>query len=324
MKSPVRIAVTGAAGQICYALLFRIAAGEMLGSDQPIILQLLELPSAVKALEGVVMELDDAVFPLVVDVVVTDDMDVAFKDADYALLLGSKPRGAGMERSDLLAANGGIFKRQGHALNNNANPNVKVVVVGNPANTNAYTAMQNAPDIAPKNFTALTRLDHNRATAQLASKTTTNVSDIKKIIIWGNHSSTQYPDLNHAMVSGIPAHDLVDRQWYENNYIPKIAKRGAEIIDARGASSAASAASAVIDHMRDWVFGTSTDDWVSMAVVSNGNYGIKEGLIYSFPVVCENGEYTVVEGLAIDDFSRYKMHCTQQELEQERDEVAKI
>ncbi len=324
MKSPVRVAVTGAAGQICYSLLFRIAAGEMLGSDQPVIFQLLEITPAMKALEGVVMEIDDCAFPLVAGFVLTDDVNVAFKDADYALLVGAKPRVAGMERSDLLEANGGIFKIQGKALNDNASPGVKVVVVGNPANTNANTAMINAPDLDPKNFTALMRLDHNRALAQLAAQTDADVSDIKKMIIWGNHSTTQYPDLSHTTVGGKPAHDLVDRSWYENDYIPRVAKRGAEIIDARGASSAASAANGAIDHIRDWIMGTPEGDWTSMAVPSDGSYGIPEGLTYSFPVTCSNGEYQIVQGLDIDDFSRERMEITQKELEEERDAVAKI
>ncbi len=324
MKSPVRVAVTGAAGQICYSLLFRIAAGEMLGSDQPVIFQLLEITPAMKALEGVVMEIDDGAFPLVAGFVLTDDVNVAFKDADYALLVGAKPRVAGMERSDLLEANGGIFKVQGKALNDNASHGVKVVVVGNPANTNANTAMINAPDLKAENFTALTRLDHNRALAQLAAETKSDVSDIKKMIIWGNHSTTQYPDLSHTTVGGKPAHDLVDRSWYENDYIPRVAKRGAEIIDARGASSAASAANAAIDHIRDWIMGTPEDDWTSMAVPSDGSYGIPEGLTYSFPVTCKNGEYEIVQGLEIDDFSRERMEITQKELEEERDAVAKI
>ena len=324
MKSPVRVAVTGAAGHICYSLLFRIAAGEMFGSDQPVIFQLLEIPPAMKALEGVVMEIDDCAYPLVAGFVLTDDVNVAFKDVDYALLVGAKPRSAGMERSDLLEANGGIFKIQGKALNDHASRDVKVVVVGNPANTNANTAMINAPDLNPKNFTALTRLDHNRALAQLAAKTNSDVSDIKKMIIWGNHSTTQYPDLSHATIAGKPAHDLVDRSWYENDYIPRVAKRGAEIIDARGASSAASAANAAIAHIRDWVMGTPEGDWTSMAVPSDGSYGIAEGLTYSFPVTCNNGEYEIVQGLEIDKFSRERMEVTQKELEEERDAVAKI
>jgi len=324
MKSPVRVAVTGAAGQICYSLLFRIAAGEMLGSDQPVIFQLLEIPSAMKALEGVVMEIDDCAYPLVAGFVLTDDVNVVFKDVDYALLVGAKPRSAGMERSDLLEANGGIFKIQGKALNDHASRDVKVVVVGNPANTNANTAMINAPDLNPENFTALTRLDHNRALAQLAAGTKSDVSAIKKMIIWGNHSTTQYPDLSHTTVGGKPAHDLVERSWYENDYIPRVAKRGAEIIDARGASSAASAANSAIAHIRDWVMGTPEGDWTSMAVPSDGSYGIPEGLTYSFPVTCKNGEYEIVQGLEIDEFSRERMEITQRELEEERDAVAKI
>ncbi len=324
MKSPVRVAVTGAAGQIGYSLLFRIAAGEMLGSDQPVIFQLLEITPALKALEGVVMEIDDCAYPLVAGFVLTDDVNVAFKDVDYALLVGAKPRGAGMERSDLLEANGGIFKVQGKALNGHASRDVRVVVVGNPANTNANTAMINAPDLNPKNFTALTRLDHNRALAQLAAETKSDVSDIKKMIIWGNHSTTQYPDLSHATVAGKPAHDLVKRSWYENDYIPRVAKRGAEIIEARGASSAASAANAAIAHIRDWVTGTPEGNWTSMAVPSDGSYGIPEGLTYSFPVTCSNGEYEIVQGLEIDDFSRERMEISQRELEEESDAVARI
>ena len=324
MKSPVRVVVTGAAGQIGYSLLFRIAAGEMLGSDQPIIFQLLEITPALKALEGVVMEIDDCAYPLVAGFVLTDDVNVAFKDVDYALLVGAKPRGAGMERSDLLEANGGIFKVQGKALNDHASRDVRVVVVGNPANTNANTAMINAPDLNPKNFTALTRLDHNRALAQLAAETKSDVSDIKKMIIWGNHSTTQYPDLSHTTVAGKAAHDLVDRNWYENDYIPRVAKRGAEIIEARGASSAASAANAAIAHIRDWVMGTPEGNWTSMAVPSDGSYGIPEGLTYSFPVTCSNGEYSIVQGLEIDEFSQAKMDTTQKELEEERDAVANI
>ena len=323
MKKPARIAVTGAAGQICYSLLFRIAAGEMLGRDQPVVLQLLEMPAALKALEGVVMELDDCAFPLLADLVVTDDMNIAFKDIDYALLVGAKPRGPGMERSDLLGANSGIFKLQGRALNEYANPHAKVVVVGNPANTNAYTAMRHAPDMQQENFTALTRLDHNRALAQLARQTRVNSSDIKKVTIWGNHSSTQYPDLSNATVVGKPALDLIDRSWYENDYIIQVANRGAEIITARGLSSAASAANGVIGHIHDWVFGTAADDWTSMAVPSDGSYGIPQGLIYSFPVQCSGGKYHIVQDLAIDDFSHTKMQKTLQELQQEQATVTK-
>ena len=324
MKSPVRVAVTGAAGQIGYSLLFRIATGEMLGSDQPVILHMLEVTPAMKALEGVAMELDDCAYPLLDGCVLTDDANTAFKDVNYALLVGAKPRGPGMERSDLLEANGGIFKVQGKALNDNANRDVKVVVVGNPANTNAHTAMVSAPDLNPRNFTAMTRLDHNRALAQLAAKTGSKVSDIKKMTIWGNHSTTQYPDITNTTIAGKAAAGMVDRGWYENDFIPRVAKRGAEIIAARGASSAASAANGAIDHMHDWVLGTPADDWVSMVVPSDGSYGIPEGLMYSFPVTCKNGDYQVVQGLDLDDFSRAKMLATQKELEEEKDAVAKI
>jgi len=324
MKSPVRITITGAAGQIGYALLFRIAAGEMLGGDQPVILQLLEITPAMKALEGVVMEIDDCAFPLVAGFVLTDDVNQAFRETDVAILVGARPRGPGMERSDLLEANGGIFRIQGQALNDHASRDVHVVVVGNPANTNAHTAMVCAPDLDSRNFTAMTRLDHNRALAQLAAKTGTRVSEIRKMTIWGNHSTTQYPDISHTMIGGRPAKDLVERDWYENEYIPKVAKRGAEIIAARGASSAASAANAAIDHVHDWFLGTPADDWVSMAVPSDGSYSIPEGLMYSFPVTCRNGEYEIVQGLAIDEYSREKMLVTRKELEEERDAVAEI
>ncbi|GGI68204.1 malate dehydrogenase [Deinococcus wulumuqiensis] len=323
-KQPVRVAVTGAAGQIGYSLLFRIAAGDMLGKDQPVILQLLEITPALKALQGVVMELRDGAFPLLADVVTTDDPKVAFKDADFALLVGAMPRKAGMERGDLLGANGGIFKPQGEALNEVASRDVKVLVVGNPANTNALIAQQNAPDLDPKCFTAMVRLDHNRAISQLAEKTGAAVSDIKNVTIWGNHSSTQYPDLSQATVKGQPALDQIDRQWYESDYIPTVAKRGAAIIEARGASSAASAASAAIDHMRDWALGTPEGEWTSMGIPSDGSYGIPEGLIYGFPVRCKDGKYEIVQGLDVSDFSRSKMDATARELEEERDEVRKL
>ena len=324
MKSPVRVAVTGAAGQIGYSLLFRIASGQMLGADQPVILQLLEVTPAMKALEGVVMEIDDCAFPLAAGYVLADDANVAFKDADYALLVGARPRGPGMERSDLLEANGGIFKVQGKALNDNASREVKVLVVGNPANTNAHTAMLSAPDLNPRNFTAMTRLDHNRALAQLAAKTNSSVTEIKKMTIWGNHSTTQYPDITNTTVAGKAAKDMVDFDWYKDDYIPRVAKRGAEIIAARGASSAASAANGAIDHMRDWVLGTPDGDWVSMGVASDGSYGIPESLMFSFPVTCKNGDYSIVQGLKIDEFSQSKLDATQKELEEERDAVAKI
>jgi len=324
MKSPVRVAITGAAGQIGYSLLFRIASGQMLGPDQPVILQLLEVTPAMKALEGVVMEIDDCAFPLSAGFVLADDANDAFKDADYAILVGAKPRGPGMERSDLLEANGGIFKVQGEALNSSASRDVKVLVVGNPANTNAHTAMISAPDLKSRNFTAMTRLDHNRALAQLAAQTDAAVSDIKKMTIWGNHSTTQYPDISNTTVGGKPAKDLVDIDWYKDEYIPRVAKRGAEIIAARGASSAASAANGAVNHMHDWVLGTADGDWVSMGVSSDGSYGIPEGLMYSFPVTCKDGDYSIVQGLEIDEFSQEKMDATQNELEEERDEVAKI
>jgi len=324
MKPPVRVAVTGAAGQIGYSLLFRIASGQMLGPDQPVILQLLEVTPAMKALEGVVMEIDDCAFPLSAGFVLADDANTAFKDVDYALLVGAKPRGPGMERSDLLEANGGIFKVQGQALNANASRDVKVLVVGNPANTNAHTAKLSAPDLNPRNFTAMTRLDHNRALAQLAAQTESQVSDIKKMTIWGNHSTTQFPDISNATVAGKAAKDMVDFDWYKDQYIPRVAKRGAEIIEARGASSAASAANGAVDHIRDWALGTADGDWVSMGVPSDGSYGIPEGLVYSFPVTCEGGDYSIVQGLEINDFSQTMMDATQKELEEERDAVAKI
>jgi malate dehydrogenase len=321
MKSPVRVTVTGAAGQISYSLLFRIAAGQMLGPDQPVILQLLEITPAMQALEGVVMEIDDCAFPLVAGIETSDNANVAFKDANYAMLVGARPRGPGMERADLLAANGGIFKEQGKAINDSASRDIKVVVVGNPANTNAWTCMRSAPDIDPRNFTSMTRLDHNRAMAQLAQKTTSTVSDIRRVTIWGNHSTTQYPDLSGATVKGKPALDAVDRGWYENDYIPSVAKRGAAIINARGASSAASAANAALEHIRDWVAGTADGDWTSMGIVSDGSYGIDAGLIYSFPVTCADGEYAIVQDLPIDDFSRGRMVATEKELKEERDAV---
>ncbi|GAF54907.1 malate dehydrogenase [Psychrobacter sp. NPDC078370] len=325
MKQPLRVAVTGAAGNISYAMLFRIASGEMLGKDQPVILQLLEITPALDALKGVVMELEDCAFPLLAGIVQTDDANVAFKDIDYALLVGARPRGPGMERKDLLEANAAIFSAQGKALNEVASRDVKVLVVGNPANTNALIAQRNAPDLDPRNFTAMTRLDHNRAMAQLAGKTDSTVNDVKKMIIWGNHSSTQYPDLTACTVNGKPALDLVDREWYEATYIPEVQQRGAAIIKARGASSAASAANAAIAHMRTWALGTDENDWVSMGVYSNGEYGIAEGLIYSFPCTCTNGDWSIVDGVDVSsDFSKEKMAATEQELSEERDAVAHL
>jgi malate dehydrogenase len=318
MKAPVRVAVTGAAGQIGYALLFRIAAGDMLGPDQPVILHLLEITPALPALHGVVMELDDCAFPLLAGVVATDDANVAFKDVDYALLVGARPRGPGMERKDLLSANGAIFGPQGKALNAHAKRDVKVLVVGNPANTNALIAQANAPDLDPKCFTAMVRLDHNRAKGQLAAKTGTHNTDVAKMIIWGNHSSTQYPDIHHATVKGKPALSLVDQAWYEKEFIPTVQQRGAAIIKARGASSAASAASAAIDHMHSWALGTAEGDWVSMGIPSDGSYGIAPGVIYGYPVTCKNGKYEIVQGLEINDFSRARMDATDKELREER------
>jgi len=321
MKAPVRVAVTGAAGQISYSLLFRIASGSMLGPDQPVILQLLEITPALEALKGVAMELDDCAFPLLAGIVQTDDPKVAFKDADYALLVGARPRGPGMERKDLLEANAAIFSVQGKAINEVASRNIKVLVVGNPANTNALIAQRNAPDINPRQFTAMTRLDHNRGMAQLANKLGKSINDVKKLTIWGNHSSTQYPDLHHCLVDGKNAAEQVDQSWYSDTYIPEVQQRGAAIIKARGASSAASAASAAVDHMRSWALGTSEGDWVSMGIYSDGSYGIQKGLIYSFPCVCKNGDWEIVQGLDINEFSRARMQATEQELAEERDAV---
>ena len=325
MTSPTRVAVTGAAGQIGYSLLFRIAAGELLGKDQPVILQLLEITPALGALEGVAMELDDCAFPLLKGVVRTDDPETAFGDADVALLVGAMPRKAGMERSDLLEANGGIFGPQGRAINAAASRDIKVLVVGNPANTNALIAMSHAPDIDPRQFTAMTRLDHNRAKTQLARKLDVPVTAVKKMTIWGNHSSTQYPDLFHCEVDGKNAYEAVaDHEWVDGTFIPTVAKRGAAIIEARGASSAASAANAAIGHMHDWVLGTPAGDWVSMAVHSDGSYGVPEGLISSFPATAENGMWRIVEGLEIDDYSRSKIDATAAELASERDTVREL
>ncbi|MBP3194168.1 MAG: malate dehydrogenase [Cardiobacteriaceae bacterium] len=324
MKKPVRVTITGAAGNIGYAMAFRIAAGDMLGPDQPVILQLLEITPALGALQGVVMELNDCAFPLLHSVIATDDLSVAFKDTDYALLVGARPRGPGMERKDLLAANGAIFAPQGKAINDYASRDVKVLVVGNPANTNALIAQASAPDINPRQFTAMTRLDHNRAMSQLAEKTGTHNTDIKKMIIWGNHSSTQYPDINFATVQGKPAKSVVDDAWYKETFIPEVQQRGAAIIKARGASSAASAASAAIDHMRTWALGTAEGDWVSMAIPSDGSYGIAPGVIYSYPVTCKDGKYEIVQGLEIDAFSREKMDATDKELREEAAAVADL
>jgi malate dehydrogenase len=319
--SPVRITVTGAAGQISYSLLFRVAAGEMLGPNQPVILQMLEITPALDALKGVAMELEDCAFPLLAGMICTDDAEQAFKDADYALLVGARPRGPGMERKDLLEANAAIFSAQGKAINDYASQHIKVLVVGNPANTNALITQRNAPNINPRQFTAMTRLDHNRAMSQIANKTESSINDISHMTVWGNHSATQYPDLYHARVAGKSAIDMVDQEWFENDFIPTVQQRGAAIIAARGASSAASAANAAIAHMRTWALGSTENDWVSMGVISDGSYGIADGLIYSFPCTCDNGDWSIVEGLDINDFSRAKMIATEKELLEERDAV---
>ena len=325
MPTPVRVAVTGAAGQIGYSLVPRIASGQLLGSDQPVILQLLEIAPALGALEGVAMELDDCAFPLLAGIVLSDDADVAFGDADYALLVGAMPRKQGMERSDLLAANGAIFTAQGAALSRSASRDVRVLVVGNPANTNALIAMHSAPDLDPRQITAMTRLDHNRAVSQLAQRVGASVASVRHMTIWGNHSTTQYPDLFHCEVDGRNAYELVgDHAWVEGTFIPTVAKRGAAIIEARGASSAASAASAAIDHVHDWALGTAEGDWVSMAVVSDGSYGVPEGLISSFPITCSGGRWEIVQGLEIDDFSRARIDASAAELADERDAVREL
>ncbi|MFT5929811.1 MAG: malate dehydrogenase [Candidatus Azotimanducaceae bacterium] len=323
MKQPVRVAVTGAAGQISYSLLFRIASGQMLGADQPVILQLLEIEPAMEALSGVVMEIDDCAFPLVVEIIQTSDPSVAFKDIDYGLLVGSRPRGPGMERKDLLEANAAIFSVQGKALNDHASRDVKILVVGNPANTNCLIAQRNAPDLNPRQFTAMTRLDHNRAMTQLAQKTGKHVTDVSGLSIWGNHSATQYPDITAASVAGTPAMDLVDQAWVEKDFIPTVQQRGAAIIKARGLSSAASAANAAIEHMRDWSLG-SDGKIVSMGVYSEGSYGIEKGLIYSFPCTCEGGNWSIVEGQTVTTFSQEKMKETETELKEERDAVSAL
>ncbi|MDP3008545.1 MAG: malate dehydrogenase [Methylococcales bacterium] len=321
MKTPIHIAVTGAAGQISYSLLFRLASGSLLGPEQPIVLHLLEITPALKALEGVVMELKDCASPLLRRIEMTDDPKVAFKNVDYAFFVGARPRGAGMERKDLLEANAEIFSAQGQALNEVASRDVKVLVTGNPANTNALIALKNAPDLSPTNFSAMTRLDHNRAISQLAEKCGVLVTDIKNMTIWGNHSNTQYPDLHHANVKGQEALSLVDKEWFANDFIPTVQQRGSAVIAARGQSSAASAANAAIDQMRTWAFGTDEGDWVSMGVLSDGSYGIEKGLVYSFPVTVINGKVSIVKGLAINDFSKQKMRATEIELKEEREAV---
>ena len=321
MTTPAHIAVTGAAGQIGYSLLFRLASGDLLGKDRPIVLHLLEITPAMGTLEGVIMELNDCAFPLLHGIVASDDAQVAFADIDYAFLVGARPRGPGMERKDLLEANGAIFTTQGKALNEVAKRDAKILVTGNPANTNALIAKSNAPDLDPANFSALTRLDHNRAVSQLAEKCSVLATDIKHVTIWGNHSSTQYPDLHHAEVKGKNAMSLVDQGWFADQFIPVVQQRGAAIIKARGVSSAASAANASIDHMRDWIFGTADGDWTSMAVASDGSYGIQEGVMYSYPVTIENGSYRIVQGLEINQFSRERMDLSDQELREERSAV---
>ena len=321
MKQAVNVAITGAAGQIGYALAFRVASGQMLGPDQPVNLHLLEVPQALPGLQGVVMELDDCAFPTLNKVVATDDAKVAFRGCNAAMLVGARPRGPGMERKDLLLANAQIFSAQGKALNEVADRQVKVLVVGNPANTNALIARANARDLNPRNFTAMTRLDHNRALAQLAQKTGTHSTQIRRMIIWGNHSGTQYPDVNHATIDGKPARSLVDQKWVDESFIPVVQQRGAAVIKARGSSSAASAASAALDHIRTWALGTAEGDWVSMAVPSDGSYDIPAGVIYSYPVTCRNGDYQIVQGLSIDAASRKRLTVTENELKEEREGV---
>jgi len=324
MKKPLNVAITGAAGQIGYALAFRVASGQMLGHDQPVNLHLLEITPALPGLQGVVMELNDCAFPTLNRVVATDDAKVAFRDCHAALLVGARPRGPGMERKDLLLANAQIFSAQGKALNAVADRNVRVLVVGNPANTNALIARANAPQLPAGNFTAMTRLDHNRALSQLAEKTGTHVTDIRRMTIWGNHSATQYPDLSHCLVAGKAARSLVDQAWIEQSFIPTVQQRGAAVIKARGSSSAASAASAALDHMRTWFLGSADGDWVSMGVPADGSYGIREGVIYSYPVTCRDGQYQIVQGLSVDEFSRGKMNATDTELREERDGVKEL
>ncbi len=324
MTQAARVTITGAAGQIGYQLAFRIASGQLLGANQPVILQLLEIPPALNTLKGVAMELEDCAFPALRAVVTTDQPDAAFRDTDYALLVGAKPRGPGMERADLLKENARIFSVQGKAMNEHASRGLRVLVVGNPANTNALIAQRNAPDLSPANFTAMTRLDHNRALAQLAARTGTHVTQIRRMTIWGNHSATQYPDLSQAVVDDRAARDLVSEEWLTGEFIPTVQQRGAAVIKARGLSSAASAASAAIDHVRDWALGTPGDDWVSMAVPADGSYGIKEGVIYSFPCRCSKGKYEIVQGLPISEFSRVRMDASDKELREERSAIADL
>ncbi len=318
MKSPVKVTITGAAGHIGYALAFRVASGEMFGPDQPVILRLLEMPQAMSSLNGVGMELEDCALPLLHDIVLTDDPSIGFREADYAILIGAKPRSKGMERNDLITENARIFSAQGRAINDHASPNVRVLVVGNPANTNALIAASNASDLDPRHFTAMTRLDHNRALGRLANKTNSLVADITRMTIWGNHSMTQYPDVGNCLINGTPALEMVSRDWAIDHFIPRIQRRGAEIIEARGLSSAASAADAVVDHVRDWARGTQEGDWVSMSVPSDGSYGVSEGVMFSYPVTIKNGEYEIVQGLDLDDFSRNRLEISRNELLAER------
>lgn len=324
MKSPVKVTITGAAGHIGYALAFRVASGEMFGPEQPMILRLLEIPQSLSSLYGVGMELEDCAFPLLHDIVLTDDPGIGFRDADYAILIGAKPRSKGMERKDLITANAQIFSSQGRAINDSASGDVRVLVVGNPANTNALIAACSAPDLDNRQFSAMTRLDHNRALGQLANKTNHRVSEISRMTIWGNHSLTQYPDIGNCLVGGTPALELVSRDWAIDHFIPRIQRRGAEIIDARGLSSAASAADAVVGHMRDWVLGTAPDDWVSMSVMSDGSYGVAEGLVFSFPVTCRAGEYQIVQGLTLDKLDRQRLKISETELLSEKEIVKEL
>jgi malate dehydrogenase len=318
MKTPIKVTITGAAGHIGYALAFRVASGEMFGPDQPVILRLLEIPQALSSLNGVGMELEDCAFPLLHDIVLTDDPAIGFRDTDYGVLIGAKPRGKGMERADLITENAKIFALQGRAINDHASGDVRVLVVGNPANTNALIAAANAPDLPRTRFTAMTRLDHNRALGQLANKTNKRVADITRMSIWGNHSMTQYPDISHCLIEGRPATDYVTFDWAVDHFIPKIQRRGAAIIEARGLSSAASAADAVVDHVRDWALGTRPGDWVSMSVHSDGSYGIAEGVVFSFPVTCQQGEYEIVQGLELSELSRARLAASERELREER------
>ncbi|MEW8026581.1 MAG: malate dehydrogenase [Candidatus Thiodiazotropha sp.] len=318
MKPAVKVTITGAAGHIGYALVFRIASGAMFGPDQPVILKLLEIPQSMSSLRGVGMELEDCAYPLLHDIVLTDNPEIGFRDTDYAILIGAKPRGKGMERKDLITENAKIFSIQGKAINDHASRDVKVLVVGNPANTNALIAASNAPDLDKRQFTAMTRLDHNRAIGQLAIKTNSLVADINRVTIWGNHSMTQFPHIDNCQVNGKPVYDLVSRDWAIDHFIPRIQRRGAEIIEARGLSSAASAADAIVDHMHDWALGTPEGDWVSMAIPSDGSYGIEEGVVYSYPVTCKDGNYEIVQGLELDEFSVSRLKASQKELLEER------